>query len=317
MPSRRQKAWNLYARWVQKPGLALPLPVPLSRALADTSCRLAAATPPGLRLRREVLRDGGAEVPAWRCDLGGETGRGPLLYLHGGGFVLGSPRMYRHLVARLADGAGMTGWLVDYRRAPEHPFPAALDDARTAWRALLAQGADPGRLVLAGDSAGGNLALALLHRILEEGGPPPAAAAVFSPVTDLTGGSPSLKQNLRSEMLVPANWARRSLAAYVAGADPRDPRLSPLFGRFDGAGPVLIQYAAEEMLADDSRRMAEALRAQGVVVTLDEWREVPHVWHLNVGRSPEADRAVAEAARFLGGAVARAGAPLVAGRGGG
>lgn len=238
-------------------------------------------------------------MPGWHCHLGGDRSGGTILYLHGGGFVLGTWRVYRNLVPRLADAAGMEGVFVEYRLAPEHVFPAAPDDAWTAWRALLARGEAPERIALVGDSAGGNLALGLLHRILAEGEAPPRAVVAISPATDLTASSPSLVENRRSDMLVPYGWARRSAEAYVGGADPADPLLSPLFGSFKGACPVLLHCTEGEILRDDSRRMAEALRAQGVPVRLEEWQGVPHVWHINAGRSPEADRAVADIAAFL------------------
>jgi acetyl esterase/lipase len=295
MVSKTQRAFNLLARFGQKPMLALVRPQPLARSVFDLNARLFHKTPKGLRQRPDRL--GG--VACARVDLGGDTTRGTLLYLHGGAFVIGSLRGYRHLVAQLADAAGMAGLFVDYRLAPEHPFPAAPDDALAVYRALLDAGHDPARIAIAGDSAGGCLALSLLHRIGVEGLAMPGAVAVMSPIVDLTGASPSMTANAATELLIPLSWARRGLRDYLDGADPADPVASPINGQFRGAPPVMFQVCKGEILQDDSHRMAAVLRAQGVSVRLDEWQDVPHVWHLNAGRSPEADRGIADLAGFL------------------
>ncbi len=299
MVSRAQRGFNILARYFQKPALALVRPQPLARLVFDTNAWMLYKTPRGLSQRPEMLEADGGKVPAAWLDCGGATDRGVILYIHGGAFVIGSLRGYRHLVAALADKAGMAAAFVDYRLAPEHPYPAAPDDALTAYKALLAKGIDPRRIALVGDSAGGCLALSLLHRIGALGLPMPGAVAAMSPVVDLTGGSPSLTENRQRDPLIPISWALRGLADYLKDADPQDPVASPLFGRFEGAPPVLLQACESEVLRDDSRRMAEVLRAQGVTVRLDEWRDVPHVWHMNAGRSPEADKGIADIADFL------------------
>ena len=207
--------------------------------------------------------------------------------------------MYAHVVSRLADAAGMAGCFVDYRLAPKHPFPAASDDALTAYRALLDQGIDPAKIALAGDSAGGNLCFSLLHRIGQLGLPMPGAVAAMSPVIDMTGASPSIISNRKSDLLLAYNWGQRAQRDYLNGASETDPIASPIFGSFNGAPPVMIQVATSEMFYDDSRRMAAKLREDGVNVRLDEWEDVFHVWHLNAGRSPEADQGIADLAAFL------------------
>lgn len=297
--SWQQKLLNFNARYVQKPTLALVRPHRLMRWVADMNARIMVKRPMGLRQRDVSLTAAGCEVPGSWLDLGGDTSRGVILFLHGGAFVIGTIRGYVPLLSSLADGAGMAGLFVHYRMAPEHPFPAAPDDALTAYRALLDQGHEAARIALAGDSAGGNLALSLLHRIRELGLPMPGAVALMSPSVDLTLGSPSMKLNRRSEMLVAPSWGRRGVRDYLAGADPSDPVASPINGRFTGAPPVMIQVVTTEILYDDARRMAEKLRADGVNVRLDEWQNVHHVWHLNAGRSPEADRGIADLAGFL------------------
>lgn len=299
MVSARQKAINLFARSIQKPALALVRPPLVARFFFDLNARLFFRTPRRLRQRREVLEAGGQRVPAAWLDLGGPNGRGVIFYVHGGAFMLGSLRGYRHLVARLADAAGMAACFVEYRLAPEHPYPAAPDDVLCAYRALLGSGIAARRIAVVGDSAGGCLALSLLHRIGAEALPMPGAVVAMSPIVDFTEGSPSLKENEARDILIPLRWARRGLAYYLQDADPRDPVVSPVFGRYDGAPPVLLQVSESEVLRDDSRRMAEVLRSQGVTVRLDEWQDVPHVWQINAGRSPEADKGVTDIADFL------------------
>ena len=301
MYSYRQRLATLNARLVQKPLLALVRNPVLMRRLFTLNAIIGARTPRGLTLT--PLRLG--QRTCTLCDTGQAHDHGTLLYIHGGAFVLGNLRGYRHLVAAIGHRARMRSVFLNYRRAPEHPFPAALDDAEAAWRVLSADPA-AGPLTLAGDSAGGNIALALLHRILAKGLPPPAAVAVLCPVTDLRLGNASLAANRRTDPLVSTRWGARGVTAYLNGADPAQPDASPILGDFTGAPPVLIHTDTTEVLYDDARLMADHLRAQGVAVTLRSQTGLPHVWHMNVGRTPEADASVAEVADFLVRHVARA-----------
>ncbi|RYH03986.1 alpha/beta hydrolase [Salipiger sp. IMCC34102] len=299
MTSFRQRLFRLYAWNVQKPALALIRNRHIARRMFTASSMILARTPKGFRQEQITL----GTRPAAVCATGHPTPNGTTLYLHGGGFVLGDLRGYRHLVARIGKASGTRAIFLDYRLAPEHPFPAALDDAEAAWRALAA---DPGAgpLTLAGDSAGGNLTLALLHRILRKGLVRPAAVAAICPVTDLRLTNPSLEGNRRRDALVSTRWGARAIDAYLADADPAQPDASPLMGDFTGAPPVLIHTDRTEVLYDDARLMADRLRRQGVDVTLTETEGLTHVWHFNVGRTREADTAVAEIGKFLARATA-------------
>jgi len=221
-----------------------------------------------------------------------------VLYFHGGAFVAGSPRTHAAMLARLARLARVEIVAPAYRLAPEHPFPAAVDDARAAWDALIARGHAPDDIVIGGDSAGGNLALGLLASVLGDG-VRPAGLFAFSPVTDLTFSGASVRENRGQDAALPAERADDMLGYYLAGAAPDDPRASPLFAEYPDAPPVFLQFASTEILRDDCRRMADRLRAAGAEVTVDEWADAPHVWVMFDGYLPEAREGLRRAARFI------------------
>jgi monooxygenase len=218
-----------------------------------------------------------------------------LLYLHGGGFVGCSPRTHRPITAALAL-QGLRVFVPDYRLAPEHPFPAAPQDAQAAWRALRA--AHPGRMVVAGDSAGGNLALGLMLALRDAGEPLPDAAALFSPALDLTGGSASLQTNAERDAMFRGDKLEHLARAYLASADGAQPLASPLLGDLRGLPPLLLHVGHDEALRDDSLRLADKARAAGVVVDLQVFATVPHVWQM-LRWLPEARRSVQAAGHFL------------------
>jgi acetyl esterase/lipase len=222
-----------------------------------------------------------------------------VLYFHGGGYVFGSPRTHAAMLARLARHGGLRAVLPEYRLAPEAPFPAAVEDARTAWAALLARGTAPGRVVIGGDSAGGGLALALLGDLLERGAPLPAGVFAFSPLTDLGFSGASFAANAAAEVLLPAARAAEMAALYLQGADPLDPMASPLFADFTGAPPVLLMAGDTEILLDDTRRMADRMRRQGVAVCEQIARDLPHVWPLFWRYLPEGDAALRTVAAWI------------------
>lgn len=285
-------ALDLWLRAFEKRRLARETDVVAARARME---RLAARFPPAPGERWSDRPLGG--LPA--CRLAAPEGAATLLWFHGGAFCLGSARTHGRLVGALARRAGVGALLPEYRLAPEHPFPAALDDAEAAWTAAVAEGFAPGRVILGGDSAGGNLAFALLHRLLAVGGPVPAGVVAFSPWVDLTLAGASLRALAWRDAFLPARRIDEIRDLYLAGADPRDPGASPWLGRFEGAPPVLIQASAAEVLRDDAVRMAARLRADRVAVTLDLVPHVPHVWQVYHGTLPEADAALGRAAAFL------------------
>jgi len=221
-----------------------------------------------------------------------------ILYFFGGGFIFGSPKSYRKLAARLAGGIGATAYLPAYRLAPENPFPACHEDALTAYKALLAKDIPPEQIILAGDSAGGNIALVLMAHILNNDLPKPAGLIAFCPVTDLTGSSHSMSENTKSEAFLPIQQFGRLNDYYLGDHPATDPRVSPVFADFPNCPPVLIHYSSREILRDDGKRMAKHLRDEGAQVTEKQYQNAPHVWHALAGWVPESTQAVEEAIAF-------------------
>lgn len=224
-----------------------------------------------------------------------------LLYAHGGGFVGCSPRTHRPVTAALAL-QGLRVFVPDYRLAPEHPFPAAPDDVLAVFRALRADAAPGTRLVVAGDSAGGNLALGLMLALKDAGEPLPDAAALFSPATDLTGGGASFVTNASRDAMFQGEQLQHLGRAYLGSADPAQPLASPLLGDLRGLPPLLIHVGRDEVLRDDSVRLAQRAHEAGVPVTIEVFAGVPHVWQM-IHRLPESRRSIAAAGRHLRQAV--------------
>ena len=221
------------------------------------------------------------------------------LYLHGGAFVMGGLNSHRDLAAQLAQRAQIRLLMVDYRLAPEHPFPAALDDALAVYRALLAQGIPAQRLLLGGDSAGGNLALGTAQAIQAQGLAPPAALVLFSPWLDLTGHSPSRQANAASDVMLSQQVLDEAAALYAPGLPLDDARLSPLFGPLAGLPPCLLIASRAEILIDDARRLQQKMLAAGGQVELLEWANTPHAFPVMARYLPEGRAALDQTARFI------------------
>jgi acetyl esterase/lipase len=220
------------------------------------------------------------------------------LYLHGGGYVIGSAALYRDFTWRIGRAARANVLFVDYRLAPEHPFPAALDDAFKAYR-WLANQFEPQRIAFVGDSAGGGLALAALLKLRDEGHTLPAAAVALSPWTDLALTGPSLHSNAPADPVLDMARVIKHSRDYLAGADPRHPYASPLYGDASGLPPTLIQVGSEEMLRDDAVRMAEKLKAAGCETEIDVFPRQPHGWQLYARILPEGRQAIERIGVFL------------------
>jgi phosphinothricin tripeptide acetyl hydrolase len=221
-----------------------------------------------------------------------------VLYLHGGGYVIGSPRSHRHLAAAIAGAAAARALLLDYRLAPEHPYPAALEDATAAYRWLLAQGIAPGSVVIAGDSAGGGLTVATLLALREARVPLPAAGVCISPWVDLTCGGGSYVTKADADPIVKRAGVEQMARSYLGSTAPREPLASPLFADLRGLPPLLIHVGSEEVLLDDSVQLAERARAAGVDTTLEVYERMIHVWHWFLPMLDEAQTAVEAIGRF-------------------
>ncbi|WP_375408559.1 alpha/beta hydrolase fold domain-containing protein [uncultured Methylobacterium sp.] len=253
--------------------------------------------PPDVRV--EVVDAGGVQAewtttPAARADR-------ILVFLHGGGYIAGSLTSHRHSAARMGREARARTLALDYRLAPEHPFPCALEDALTGYRFLLASGADPGAIAIAGESAGGGLALALLLRLREAGEPLPGCLWLSSPWVDLALTGASLMTKADVDPLLQEAYLAELAQAYLNGADPRDPLASPLYADLRGLPPTLVQVGSAETLLDDAVRIAGAAGAADVAVTLRIWPRMIHAWHLFHPQLAEGREALAEGGRFVDG----------------
>ncbi len=221
-----------------------------------------------------------------------------IFYLHGGGYFFCTPATHRPITYTLGTAAEARVFSLDYRLAPEHPFPAAVHDAVAGYRALLEHGVTAERMVIAGDSAGGGLALATMLSVREAGLPLPAGAVLFSPWTDLAATGESLRSNTKRDCMFHGEGIAKGARIYLCDAPGDHPLASPLYADLQGLPPLLIQVSDSEVLLDDSRRLAAKAQQAGVAVSLETWRRLPHVWQIFHPFLPEARRALADAAAF-------------------
>ncbi len=293
MPSLRSRLVRQWIRFVIKRRLNGDYPIEKLRRLTDGLTRYVWFPP---KARREIREMAG--LPAAVFSPVESEPRFTLLYLHGGGYNFGSITMYSDLAGRLAEACQATVILPEYRLAPEHPFPAALDDARSVYQAVHDDPADQ-PIVVAGDSAGGGLALALAMLLRDHGEPLPARLVCISPWVDLTNSGETISTLEDIEpMLAPVSldiYARR----YAGSHDFDDPRISPLRGDLAGLPPLLIQVGTDEILLSDSQRFAERARSAGVDVTLEVQDRMWHVWHLFAAAVPEARESIKRIADYL------------------
>jgi epsilon-lactone hydrolase len=278
--------------------------IPEQRA---TMAEMVSASPPPDGFIVESVSLGG-RAAEWLIPGGVQTDAA-VLYLHGGGYCIGSLDTHRALGGRIAIAAGCQVATLDYRLAPEHPFPAAVDDAAAAYLELLAQGRRPERLAIAGDSAGGGLTMAVLLALRKAGAPQPAAAVCLSPWVDLTQSSPAYAHLADLDPMVSKSGLDVMAHAYLGGTEPRTELASPLFAdHLGGLPPVRIEVGAHEVLLDDATQLAERLQADGVSVTLTVWPELIHVFQAFPGSLvPEADRSIAAVGSFLADHLGRPG----------
>lgn len=292
--SLRLRALNTLLRLTERPHIARATPQKL-RSSIEARARVLFLPPRGTKCAAITL----GAIPALSVEAGRAPERGVIYYLHGGAFIFGSPNVYRGMLGRLSQLTGWRAVLPNYRKAPEHPFPAGPDDVRLGWDALLASGVAAQNVIVGGDSAGGNLALVLLADLIRDGAPLPGGVFALSPVTDLTYSSPSVRENAESDVVLPAERASELGEMYLQGHDPSDPRASPILGNFKGAPPVYIAVGTTEMLRDDSLRMADRLRMEGVDVKVELGENLPHVWPLFRPMIPHADATLRKIADWI------------------
>jgi epsilon-lactone hydrolase len=310
MPSLRARAVNrflrVFTRSQWRPGLDV---VEVRRHAARMDARLGRRLPP---------------VPAEHVTVAGVSAtwlgapelasRGTLLYLHGGAWCLHLPSIYRRLASALSELTGMRVLLVDYRLAPEHPFPAAIDDSFAVYGALVDQGVTERPFALAGDSAGGNLALVTLMRARDALLPLPDCAALLSPATDLTASGPSMRYNADADPMFSPAAIDLVPDQYCPGQDRGNPLLSPLFGNWNGLPPLLFHAGSTEMLLDDSVRAHDRALQAGVDASIEVWPGLPHVFHV-FRWMPESRAGMRSVADFIvGRSVHRQAAALYPGR---
>ncbi|WP_158924606.1 alpha/beta hydrolase [Acidisphaera sp. S103] len=287
--------WAL-RRWV-KPDTSRGQDIAASRALTDR-VPFRAKLVKGWRLRVEngaVFK--GDWIEPEREDHAAR--RRCILYFHGGAYITMAARSYRTLTSRLAIWSDARLFALDYRLAPEYRFPAALDDAVAAYRALIEAGTPASRIVVAGDSAGGGLALALLVALRDAGDALPAGAVLFSPWTDLAATGQSLIDNDACDALIFGAWVHGVAVHYLGDTAATNPLASPLYADLTGLPAMLVQVSGTEVLLDDSRRVVEKARLAGVDATLRVWPGLPHVWQFFATILPEGRAALREAAAFV------------------
>ncbi|MBI3676812.1 MAG: alpha/beta hydrolase [Proteobacteria bacterium] len=232
------------------------------------------------------------------------AGRGAaLLYLHGGGYVVGSPKSHRHLAGAFSDMSGLPVFSADYRLAPENPFPAAVDDAVAAYKGLLDSGLPAFKLAIAGDSAGGGLAIATLVALRDKAIALPACAVALSPWVDLSQGGEVYRARAKRDPIVSKENLDQMAAAYLAGKNPETPLASPLFANLKGLPPLLLQVGTEEALYDDTVGLKARAEEAGVEVSAESWGGMVHVWHIFYPILSEGRDAIARAASFLKGHI--------------
>ena len=295
---------NGFFRFTMKRHGKRPINIERLRAMGKNPPRSALAVPPGFRVDN-VKTERGLDfdvVEASTSEMLAATV--VVLYLHGGGYLFGSPKTHRQVLIAMAKAIDGPCYGLDYRLAPEHPFPAPLEDATAAYRWLLLQHPQA-QIILAGDSAGAGLAISTAVAVRDAGLRLPKAIVGFSPYSDLAVTGESIEANARSCAMFTPRGIREAAAIYLAGADARDPRASPLYADLAGLPPMLLFASRHEILRDDTLRLAQRAAAAGVEVELIVRDRLPHVWPVFVNLLPEARDAFATVAAFARGIRAR------------
>ncbi len=296
--SLRMMLLSAYLRHFVRPSLARVKTPQLARTGMEKSSARLPVSMRGINLHQESIPGPGGPIPVEWLSAGRADRRKVLIYLHGGAYIMGSPRTHRMITVALARMTGMRILVPDFRLAPEHPVPAGVEDAVAVYSWMLAQGYQPPNIGFVGESSGGGQCFAALVALTRRGFPPPACIAAFSPWVDLTMSGASVKTNAKREVMLPVERAAEVVGYYIGDNDPKDPVTSPLYD--DGpTPPTLIQASRAEILLDDAVRMAARLEESGSDVTLELWDDAPHAWQFFGGLIPESKDALTKATAFL------------------
>ena len=290
---------NTHLRYGTKPLMAHLRSPTWLRRISRLYARIMFAPSRDMSFVPDSLSVGEQSVACLWCSMQARRADKVILYLHGGAYTIGDEVSHGAMVARIAGAAGLRAAFLKFRLAPEHPYPAALDDAVLAYRALLERGFAGHDIVLAGDSAGGGLVFALLLTIQAAELPKPAACVALSPWTDLTLSGDSYRDNAASDVMLPKAWLQRSRDAYVGSCNPTQPGISPGFGAFDAPPPAFIAWAGDELLASDSVALKDKLEAAGGEVECHTELGLPHVWTFYQGKFSPAERTIRQMAEFI------------------
>ncbi|MEJ6710418.1 MAG: alpha/beta hydrolase [Amylibacter sp.] len=295
MNSLRLQIASAFTRLVIKPWVRRSSDPEIMRQLFETHAKRMHVHPPFADYRNGNVGD----VPVLWVRCGEVKTNDVLLYIHGGGFIVGSPNTHKHMVAYLAQKLGMEAVMPRYRLAPEHPFPAGFDDVVAIYRGLLARGLRADQIVVAGDSAGGALMLALLAYLSDEGMDMPQSAVAISPVVDIAASFDSMKTNANSDVLLIAERFDELGGMYMGDGDRSQPYASPFKADFEHCPPILFHCCDREILRDDTLEMQRKLVALGHDVLVRSWPNAFHVFHIMCGHFPEARTALDDMVTFI------------------
>lgn len=285
-------AWTI--RTTLRPALSPKIPVKLQRFCSDAASAIVRG-PRGYKTQKQSI----AQVPTLHI-LPKSTKNGlGILYLHGGGYVVGSSKSHSKLAAQIGHVAQAQVWLPEYRLAPEHASPAAIEDVIAVYKALLAQGQDPKKLVIAGDSAGGGLSLSTAIAIRDAGLPLPAALVLLSPWVDLSLSGETMKTHAAQDAMLSEDWLSWCAKNYCGQKPATDPSCSPLYADLTGLSPVLIHVGTEEVLLDDAKRLAEQIGKYGIPMSFKVYDQVGHVFQFHAGILKESDDSIEHIGQFI------------------
>ncbi|PPC06738.1 alpha/beta hydrolase [Acinetobacter pittii] len=285
-------AWTIRA--TLRPALSPKTPIKLQRFCSDAVSAIVLG-PHGYKTKKQII----AQVPTVHIQpKTTQSGRG-ILYLHGGGYVVGSSKSHTKLAAQIGHAAQAQIWLPEYRLAPEHTSPAAIEDAVAVYKALLAQGQDPKKLVITGDSAGGGLSLSAAIAIRNAGLPLPAALVLLSPWVDLSLSGSTIKTHAAQDAMLSEDWLAWCAKNYCGQKSATDPTCSPLYADLTGLPPILIHVGTEEVLLDDAKRLAEQAKKYDISTNLRVYDKVGHVFQFHAGILKESDDSIERIGQFI------------------